>query len=1131
MTRSISSPTAPHRRGPALGFVAFALASGVTGCYRAAGVPKNTPIAYEIPADGGDRVAGNKATSGPGDYYLGNDFVQMAIDGAAYGDRTAQFGAASGGSILDVGTIGLDTSFHRVSMPSDNLEQLMPVINQDPELPLVFDTFRPSTNGDGSVVEMRGGVMDPKNKLGLPRDANGRINGIEVIHTVSLPSRAHSFDLSTILINHTGAPVPIYTIGDFMRQRGGGMRVLAPAQETSGFDGAGNWSAPAAVSNWGAQIPGSNFDTTTGGVQDAAKKFNPLATAVKAHGVGFQGAEPSAETLDFHQSLGLASLDEGFVLVSSDAQDALNDMRPRFPSRVVVGRVTSANPPQLASTASISYNRRLYLVGGVSTQLAVAGSTVYPVVPMQATETFNYMALDRNLRFSEPIGSLIFSAFGTAARGGAFPTEVRLERFDPTASRWKLEYVDMWDAGEIHGVNISRSMTVYSPDSVSDTLKANPTNPYRLTLTNKQGTNTWTQLTNINTNHTSSFAAPIVPLPDAGFMVGEPLAPETSVSGIIDAAGNVIGSIYSNHLVVTREISSDNTVFQPARIRIEALDINGNLAPANDPSLQRSRIYEGYFSPVTKDKVRSLFDPGNYSFRAGNEIFASTFAYGGTFQALPLFPGKYRVTAAHGPLGELVSQDFSAVIGDNNGVHTLQMVNGGTPSTWISFDLPAATQATTGGMGPAEMLTSALAENVQVVARTEEDRLVSPWALYNSYRADFSDAIIAPSQRAIIGQDPMVVGARSSTLWNPTAPTPVLDGHVTALFTPEPNANRFGGARINRTWNLADFMANAEGGFTVIHRPRDPGSATDPSVPKGLFQAHGFNPTVALGTGVNLWWDQTGPLSGGRKMHDFDAIELIRAEYSDTTGPLDLRVGANASAWFNEYKAVRADWLAILKQQTPTTFTKALGLSGAKYSVDTPVGLARTYVKLGAVIDQSTLTPVLDSLRAGRAVASTGPFVDVTLLSTSPSPTDIPQGPGGFLTGTNASVRISVIVYKPTWVPLDEVRVIVNGDTTSPVTIPFNSTNFAQDPTDLRKWTLIDPSNLNAAYRTLGLSARTGGKDAFVIVEAGVPDGTSGAYAAGTPWARMMKGIYPIAITNPIFVDVNGSGYAPPGLP
>jgi hypothetical protein len=50
-----------------------------------------------------------------------------------------------------------------------------------------------------------------------------------------------------------------------------------------------------------------------------------------------------------------------------------------------------------------------------------------------------------------------------------------------------------------------------------------------------------------------------------------------------------------------------------------------------------------------------------------------------------------------------------------------------------------------------------------------------------------------------------------------------------------------------------------------------------------------------------------------------------------------------------------------------------------------------------------------------------------------------------------------------------------------------------------------------------------------VVVEAGVPLATTGIYAAGTPWNLTMRGIYPIAVTNPIFVDVIGKGYTPPG--
>jgi len=39
---------------------------------------------------------------------------------------------------------------------------------------------------------------------------------------------------------------------------------------------------------------------------------------------------------------------------------------------------------------------------------------------------------------------------------------------------------------------------------------------------------------------------------------------------------------------------------------------------------------------------------------------------------------------------------------------------------------------------------------------------------------------------------------------------------------------------------------------------------------------------------------------------------------------------------------------------------------------------------------------------------------------------------------------------------------------------------------------------------------------------------TTGAYAPGSPWNLIMRGIYPIAVTNPIFVYVKGDKYTLP---
>ena len=113
------------------------------------------------------------------------------------------------------------------------------------------------------------------------------------------------------------------------------------------------------------------------------------------------------------------------------------------------------------------------------------------------------------------------------------------------------------------------------------------------------------------------------------------------------------------------------------------------------------------------------------------------------------------------------------------------------------------------------------------------------------------------------------------------------------------------------------------------------------------------------------------------------------------------------------------------------------------------------------------------------------------------------------------SVSVVIALHAADWVPVDEVRVVVNGSAT-PILVPLSS--FTASTTDF---------TLKTATVTVPLPA---GKDAWLVVEAGVARNQTGAYRAGTPWNRIMKGLYPIAITNPIFVDVTGSGYTPPGL-
>jgi hypothetical protein len=192
-----------------------------------------------------------------------------------------------------------------------------------------------------------------------------------------------------------------------------------------------------------------------------------------------------------------------------------------------------------------------------------------------------------------------------------------------------------------------------------------------------------------------------------------------------------------------------------------------------------------------------------------------------------------------------------------------------------------------------------------------------------------------------------------------------------------------------------------------------------------------------------------------------------------------------------------------LNQQLPTAFTKGLGLSAARFSLDTPVGLARTYLSIGsAALTQADLAPVLSALKSGAAVASTGPLLDVNLNGSGP----------GSLVAASGSVNLQVNLYAAHWTPVDEIRVVVNGQ----VVLTVDPPTFA--------------SGADWRQRTGTLQVTLPSKDCWIVVEAGVALATTGAYRPGSDWSRVQKGIYPIAVTNPVFVDVTGGGYTPPGI-
>ncbi len=1076
----------------------------MAGCYRATGFQRNPAAAEVLPAFGGDAVLGIKHKGGQGDYYLGNDFIQIAIDGTPYGDpvQTPLAGAVSGGSIIDAGYLELDNSYNRVSVPGNTMNRLTPVVNQDPNLPVVFSTFVLGNQNDQASITLTGSIYDPGNLLGAGTSAASPVvQGVAVTELITIEQLDRYFTFTTIVTNNTSGALPIRSVGDCLVQQGSGYTFNVPAN----FDYQGN----ALASRWGMQIPGSDFT-------------QPLQTSVQAAYVGLIGREPGADTVDSHASLGFLPLDSERLLVAADPQNLMTvPDRPVVPARLSVG---SLPVPQLAGNGtSLSFNRRLYIVGGPSASVNVVGGLyINAPYPDQGTGLFNLMDSDRygdtNIRPARDTGILTFTLSGTSQRQGPSPTEVRIERNvlagvpgAPAAGSWQVQRVEWFEPNE----NLVQTSGL-APSALRINL---PVGFYRMVLTSPGGAQTRTLFDNSKPVPNDSgvtqvgLAGPIWIQKNLEFVVDpqDVLCPDVAndASGTSNLFGPFTSNPYSVHYFVTREENGALNVLQPLRFTF-----TGTPAVA----MRRQRTLGSVWDPGSNVVgVAPGIVPGQVQYRGGNEMFGTGFCrlLPTEFAWLPN-GGTYTVYGTRGPLEPLYQTTFQTFDGQPDVHHTFTVFPLGLPPGWTSFDLPGPGQATTGGTLTGEKLASGMANGVQVVGHTEQDMLVDPDQVYTNFHAEFLSTFLQPQQipaslSAIhrprdqeFGRDPFVVAGRTTTL-------PGF-GTATALFTPAPTSARLGGAALpqpGQTWNLADFLAQGLGQYNVVHRPRGP---------QGLFTLQGAPiqptpPASSWNTALNAWWSpwsqQSGPLAFGLTFGQFDALELLRGESFDPTAP---------AAWFNEFLQVRADWFALLNYQTPAFFTKALGLSSATFSLDTPVGLARTYLK-ASLLQEADTTNVLAALKAGAAVASTGPFLDVSVAG---------AGPGGLVQSPGAtSVNLAINLWMTDWMPVDEVRVIVNGIQT-PVTL--NGTSM----------TSISPASLVQAgsdprlfTATVQVPMPTGGTDAWIVVEAGIP--LTGAYGLATQslvpvWNAIMRGIYPIAVTNPVFVQVTtGGSYIHPG--
>jgi hypothetical protein len=720
------------------------------------------------------------------------------------------------------------------------------------------------------------------------------------------------------------------------------------------------------------------------------------------------------------------------------------------------------------------------------------------LTPNQATGLLNVMLIDRlGLEGKKP-SLLQFILDGSATRVGPVPSELRFERyvgfgdpgfdFDPLS--WKLERLEWMEPVDsiemVFGDSVSMVAAATPIDSFGVFL---PPGTYRIVSRNREHCTVLHFGTNALNEDRPSLKTPIELAEGQVFMLREAISPERDA--MFSPSGNRISLPQMYFGVTTRGSGSEPGFLQPLRFAVKGL------GGKPDPDVRRMRSITSTFDANTKTPrnpgpplLPGEVPPGAFHFVGGNSAFGVQMIPGQNSDLrLWTAPGEYEVFCARGPLSTLERFKIDSRPGMGLSSATVTVFQSRPPDGWAAFDVPGPSIATSGGMVPCEQLASALVEDVKVVACTELDHQVDAAALYEEFQAslnykfEFKSAIGADPADTRIG-DPLLVSARSSDLG--------LFGSATALFGVADANARNGGARPSKGWTLADFLTQAEGEFNVIHRPRGP---------NGIFTQMGFDPDLPLGEAAP-WWRQGGLLSLGRLNGDFDALELLNAGSLAALGVDD---------WWREFKETRRDWFSLLSQQSPGAFTKALGFSSGKYSQDTPVGLVRTWLRVGdAKLSQRDTGPILEALRKGAAVVSSGPMLDAKVGGV---------GPGGLavLDGEASFATLDIILTAPDWMPVDEIRVVVNGDVVARVANP--KAVLVRDDKDSRFF---------AGTISVPLPA---GKDAWLVVEAGAPlEASEALYHEQRAWNSLMKGIYPIAVANPIFLNLTAGGYNPPGL-
>ncbi len=245
------------------------------------------------------------------------------------------------------------------------------------------------------------------------------------------------------------------------------------------------------------------------------------------------------------------------------------------------------------------------------------------------------------------------------------------------------------------------------------------------------------------------------------------------------------------------------------------------------------------------------------------------------------------------------------------------------------------------------------------------------------------------------------------------------------------------------------------------------------------------------------------PRSGDLGYFNNFKLDKESAAFADKNFDLSfsLMEAMNGPIFFRSNHEAVEDWLHFLNRGY---YFPIVGVSDAHGIDGAEPGFSRTYIfYAGRKGDALNTEALFQALLKGRSFVTNGPFIDFKVNAASL--------PGDTLTAKDGKVNLFVKVVGAPWIAVDEVRLIVNGERR--IIFPVKAAEKALEKFRIQGLTIS--LDRDAALIVEALGKRT----LYPVVQRQTADGL------------LQNAAVPYALTNPIFVDVDGNGKFDPVLP